>query len=303
MSLSKYFTAEKRDNSFGIARSFIGMCTLLTLLFNSTDLLFKTAVGIDKCPTCIGLNNFSIFCLFSENLQLAKWVSISILFLVVIGYRPLFLGILHYWVTWSLNSTATISEGGDQVATVLTLLFIPISLLENKKWIWVSCKEEFKNAYLSSVYTTTMMVIRIQVCVIYLHAFIGKLYVSEWVSGTVLYYWMYDPILGMNDILKPYLGFFIKNDFFSFILSWSVLILEMLLAFSLFLAKEKRHILLIVGICFHLMIFVIFGLPDFFLAMAGALIIYLYNEKVDSYFTLFFNKFKNEISKLYRNTF
>lgn len=115
--------------------------------------------------------------------------------------------------------------------------------------------------------------IRIQVSIIYFHAFVAKLNMEEWLNGTILYYWLTDSTIGLPDFLKMAMP--IITSSFIVILTWYSLILEILLFMALVVPKNKRRYLLVAGIIFHLGIALSMGLISFGFAMIAALILYL----------------------------
>lgn len=129
--------------------------------------------------------------------------------------------------------------------------------------------------------------IKIQFFVIYFFASVGKFSSPEWVNGTALYYWFSDPVFGLNKTLSSTILPLLKNPFLLILLTWGVLILELLIAFSPMVgSKYYNKIMFIVGFIFHLLIGVFFGLWSFYLAMLGALTYVLleqYNFKIKNH--------------------
>jgi antimicrobial peptide system SdpB family protein len=96
---------------------------------------------------------------------------------------------------------------------------------------------------------------------------------EEWLNGTVLYYWLIDPVVGLPDWLRfmtPLL-----SSSFVVLLTWGTLVLEIILFMALFAPKRWWKALLISGIIFHAGIAVTMGLVTFGLAMFAGLILYL----------------------------
>jgi len=69
-------------------------------------------------------------------LVLMKWLAILVLLFVIIGYFQKIACLLHWWVSFSFLYSATIIDGGDQIASILTFLLIPICFLDNRKNHW-----------------------------------------------------------------------------------------------------------------------------------------------------------------------
>jgi antimicrobial peptide system SdpB family protein len=118
-------------------------------------------------------------------------------------------------------------------------------------------------------------VIRIQVSIIYLHAAIGKIAVTEWVDGTALYYWFTHPVFGVADSVRPWILPLLSHGAAVMAMTWGVIALELALFLGLVAERRYRTTLLVFGLAFHFGIFVVHGLFTFFVAMAAALILYL----------------------------
>ncbi|WP_430908416.1 sporulation-delaying protein SdpB family protein [Maribacter sp. 2-571] len=268
---------ESHSNVYGYARSLFALSTLFTLLFNDNSVLFPKNIEANNGLLIQStLREINLFWLLQENLLIAKFIAITILVFVLIGIYPKLTVIPHWWISSSFLLSCKAIEGGDQLIAILTLLFIPIGLTDSRKWHW-SIVNYSEKAYSHGrfVLNSFYIVIRIQIFILYLQAFIGKLSVSEWVDGTVLYYWFEDNIFGLNESFRPYVFPVLENYFVISALTYSVLIVELTLALVLVMKFEKRRPLLILGVIFHLFIWFIHGLPTFFITMCGALVIYI----------------------------
>ena len=278
---------------YGLARSLLALSTLLTLLCNNSYTLFKPfAGGTDECISCLGIARYSIFCLFP--IPVSKGISIVILFFVLIGYLPRVFAFFHVWVTTSLMLTALLVDGGDQVVTVLSVLLLPIALTDTRKWHWSNYVKENTNKFSSLIASSTWLIIRLQVALIYFESCVGKFKTTEWANGTALYYWFSNAQFGLP---KPVLNIFIPvlaSSFGVVILTWLVLIFEALLFLGINMNKKYRGYLLVAGICFHFSIFLVHGLPTFFLSMTAALILFL--RPPDQFFN-----FENKLPFLSQN--
>lgn len=122
----------------GICRTLLACATLTTLLFNDYAVLFPEIQGIQSIlpEQDFFFNKISIFTLVGENYLLAKSVSVIILLVTIIGWRPRVSAIFHWWITFSLFSSSPSIDGGDQLASILTLLLVPICLVDSRKWHW-----------------------------------------------------------------------------------------------------------------------------------------------------------------------
>ena len=263
-------------NVYGLARTILASATALTLLFSETSSLFRMASGLDsEPPLCDGIRRFGTYCIVPHaHLEWARWLSIAILVVVASGWRPRITGILHWWVSFSLFSSAIMVDGGDQAAGILSLLLIPVTLTDPRRSHWDHMPDGTGEAR-RLVAQWALALVRLQVAGIYFHAAVGKFAIEEWADGTALYYWLLHPGLGAPNWLAPILGPVLRNGIGVSLLTWSVIVLEFFLCMGLVIAKPRRKWLLVLGISLHAGIIVVHGLVSFGLTMTAALILFL----------------------------
>ena len=100
----------------------------------------------------------------------------------------------------------------------------------------------------------------------------------DFTNGTATYYWFNHPVFGINGWLKPILNPLLTNNYCAFIISWSIMIFELVLASAIFTQRKYYKSLFIAAIIFHSFTIIIHGLPSFFFAMTGSLCIYFLIE-------------------------
>lgn len=294
--LNKIYNKDLQSDVIALSRSLLAFSLLITLLLANPNHFFNPTFQPNPSHNFLPITKISIFyLLYPHQLILAKIIAIIILLLTVLGVYPRYFCILHWYITFSFYASNFCLEGGDQVASILTLLFIPICIIDNRKNHWHKTQntildegkiyKAFKiNAYLS------YLCIRLQVGIIYLNSSIGKLKVDEWVNGTVLYYWFTEPVFGIPNFLYPFVMPIIENKFLLPVLTWSSLLLEFLLFLGILIDVKHRKLLFLLGILFHFFIFVFHGLFSFSVVMVGALVIYL--VPLDKYNEFIIFKFK-----------
>jgi len=268
------------SNVYGAARTLLALSTLSSLVFSRPDDLFRP-LGQELAAVEIGggINRISLFSLLpGDRLLLAYAIAIGILLLVISGWRPRITGVLHWWVAFSYVISAVTIEGGDQIIANLTLLMLPLTLTDPRRSHWSAAPpldDRLWGRILAMVAVSALIVIRLQVAGIYFHAAIGKLRVAEWANGTALYYWLMHPKVGTAEWLHPLILPIATNAVGVVVLTWSVLVLEMLLFMALVMDRKYHAPLLVAGVLFHAGIIFAHGLASFFFAMAGALVLYL----------------------------
>ncbi|MEL6719714.1 MAG: sporulation-delaying protein SdpB family protein, partial [Bacteroidota bacterium] len=250
-------------NTYGFARTILAIGTLITIGLNDINMLIAPLgepmdKGID-----VYLMNFSIFSIFSENLVLAKCLSIVLLLIVASGWRPRVTGLVHFWISFSVAGSFSVIDGGDQITQILTLLILPICLIDNRKWHWEYKAERNISPlrkHMTLIVITCLFLIRIQAAFVYYHAGIGKMFVEEWMNGTALYYWLNVPLFQISGFLSWLISPLLYNPFTVTIGTWGVMIFEVLLFLGIFMDKKWYPSLLKAGILFHFLIIVFFGL-------------------------------------------
>jgi antimicrobial peptide system SdpB family protein len=282
INVSTFFNRSPWTSSLGLSRSILAFGTFTNFVFNDSSILFRPGVGINDIPVCNYYNSFGLFCLLSDNLEAARVLSIIGLGLIVIGFLPRVTGILHWYVMFSYTTSATVLDGGDHITTIITFMLIPLTVTDKRTWHWSSevqlVGHEITNTELARriVAIISYIAIRIQVSLIYLNAAGAKLLVDEWQNGTAVYYWFTHPTFGAPNWLQPLILPMIQNEYGVTLITWGSIFLEFILFAGLFASSRNRKFMLFAGILFHFLIFLIHGLFSFFMAMSGALILYLW---------------------------
>lgn len=288
----------ERKNIFstkiGFVRTLLALGAFLTLLTNDISELtnFELISQGDTFVQNIFLKDYSIFEVFG--LYWGKLISILILVAVFVGYFPQLTCLLQAWVHISICNSFLIVEGGDQIASNLCLLLIPICLFDNRINHWDISKPNISEIRksLNVFFNVYYFLIIIQVAVIYLHASVGKFYNEEWKDGTCIYYWFTNNVFGAPYWLQKIYNFVTLSSFVP-IFTWSIVIFELCLFACIFTTnKLLRKTFLILGLLFHLGIVFTHGLVTFYFSMAGALILYLDD---DNSIYKFFKKLKYKL--------
>jgi antimicrobial peptide system SdpB family protein len=224
------------------------------------------------------LEYYSVFQVF-DNLFFSRLISIAILFSVIIGFFPRITGVLHSWIAFSYLFSSGMTEGGDQITHIIVFLLVPILIFDKRKNHWHKTIP-INNFYQNMICFFSNLLIQIQFFIIYFFASTGKFNSPEWANGTALYYWFSHKVFGLNDLMSGLILPFFQNAYILVISTWSVLLIELLLAYSVFSKSQKfRRIMLYVGLVFHIFIGLFFGLWSFFFAMAGLLTYVLLNSQ------------------------
>ncbi|GGM55579.1 hypothetical protein GCM10011608_45570 [Micromonospora sonchi] len=262
-------------NVYGLARTLLALGTLGTLVFSPPSALFAPVAGMPDAPYCEGLGRISLFCVAPDQPGVARYVAVAVLVVVASGWRPRLTALPHWWVSISVPVSISIPDGGDHVTQVLTLLLLPMALTDRRRWHWVAPADDTGRRETRLLTVTALVLIRVQVAGIYLHACVAKLGVTEWRDGTALYYWLADPMFGAPLWMRDALIGVLSHGTAVAALTWGSLALEFALVFGLFAPRRRWPLLLAGGLALHLGIAVLMGLWSFGLAMFAALVLYL----------------------------
>lgn len=117
--------------------------------------------------------------------------------------------------------------------------------------------------------------IKLQVSVIYLHAFVGKLFVKEWSNGTAAYYYLLDPVFGVSGPIQMLVEPVLLSSLGVVVFTWGALLIEILLFLAIGWSSSWKNRIFFVGLSFHLAIGFVHGLWSFGLTMTAVLMVYL----------------------------
>jgi antimicrobial peptide system SdpB family protein len=218
------------------------------------------------------------FCLVpSSHLEVARWLCVAGLVVIASGWRPRFTGVLHWWIAFSLQASAATIDGGDQIAAILALILIPVTLSDDRRWHWHAREDRVTplEPYKRSVAVIALTVARFQMAAVYLHAAVGKAYAAQWQDGTALYYWCLSRDFGAPHWLAESLRPFLLNASCVSCMTWGVIMVELALVAGLVAPRRYWRRLLFLGIGLHVGILVVHGLVSFALAMIAGLVLYL----------------------------
>ncbi len=267
-------------NVVGLGRSLLALGSLLTLAINPAHYFFNKSIeGVYFNPLLdletYPFNNFNFFLLFGvENAWIMKWLAVIILIVVISGYFIKISSILHWWIAISFMLSSSLLDGGDQIASILSFLLIPICLTDSRKNHWQKIKNN--NSPKNLIAILFVWIIRIQVAVIYFHASTGKFNTIEWENGTALYYWLNHSVFGITDFYRPLLDPMLSNTFLQPLLTYGVIILEICLFLALTASVKYRKRILPLAIFFHFFIILFHGIFSFFFSIVAGAILYLY---------------------------
>lgn len=259
-----------------ISKTLIYGSVLLTFLFNPTETLFHARLNLEGSPpNCSGLREISVYC--HLNLEISRYISIVIMLWAASGFLPRFAAIPAAYVMWSLSTSISVQEGGDQIAANLGLLMIPLSLSDERINHWMlPAKSSIKN-YIASV---TLISISMQAVFVYFDAAISKIKRPEWADGSAMYYWTRDTTLGQGGLIASFADIVTAQPLGTVAITWGTILLEVMLAVAVFVSQRMRYVIAYCAIAFHILILVYFGLFTFSCTMIGMICFYLLYDRI-----------------------
>jgi antimicrobial peptide system SdpB family protein len=262
-------------SALGLARTLLALGTLATLLATPPQVMMSPLVGNPAPPDCAGVTAASAWCVVPGDPQVGRWLSVAILAAAASGWRPRYTAIPHWWVSISLLVSATVQDGGDQIAAVLTFLLIPVALTDPRTWHWQRADDRARGPLPRLVCLTFLTLAQLQVAALYLDAGIAKLGVPDWLNGTALFYIFHSVIFGAPGWLTPALTLLSRVPAAIPLMTWGAVALEITLGLALLLPRKVRPVLLTAGLLFHDTIAISMGLISFDVAMSASLLLYL----------------------------
>ncbi|MGB0035104.1 MAG: sporulation-delaying protein SdpB family protein [Candidatus Acidiferrales bacterium] len=271
--------AQVWTNVYGVARSLLALSTAGSLFFNRATTLFIPATGPLHLPPCQGAGKLSLFCLVNSNhLDFIRILAGLALLVVATGWRPRYTGLIHSWISLSVALSSVTLDGGDQLTSDLVLLLLPVALTDNRKWHWEHgsiSETDSKGVFRTLVAASALIAIRFQMAGVYFHAAVAKFRIEEWRDGTAMYYWLTNPTIGAHGWVAHAVSLATRNDVLIPLMTWGAIAIEVVLFMSLVMPKWAWRFVFGIGVAFHALIAVLFGLTSFSIAMLGGLVLYL----------------------------
>ncbi len=259
----------------GVARAFLALGAGLTYLLTPSDTLFTPVDGAlsARCAASVGWMAWP--CWLPEDHVAGAQVVAGLLCLVIAtGLFPAVAAVPTAFLLLALPLTSAAPDGGDQLAGILGVLLLPVSLTDWRRHSWTV--EQPDAVFRQRVFTADVGIafIKVQVSVVYLVACLGKLGSPEWANGTALYYWVRNNVFGAPWIFRPAAEWVTSQPPLVAALSWGTLVLEFSLAIAVFLPVRFRlRVLLPVALLFHVGIWLVLGVSSFAFVMFAALLL------------------------------
>ncbi|WP_259179157.1 sporulation-delaying protein SdpB family protein [Mycetocola sp. BIGb0189] len=273
----KFFT-RKIENTYTFGRTILAFAQLSVLLLTPAWAL-TVPVGGGAEPSCSGAFTISAYCIGGGSptgFSTGRVISIVILLLVALGWRPRWTAVPHAWVTISFLHATSLPDGGEAVLAATTILLIPLCLADGRKWSWPArlepgSREPLKRS--DGIAAAIQWVLRSQIAGIYLHSALAKLGVADWINGSAMFYISRQHFFGATGFVGDLLKSVTNVPLGTAALTWGTIIIEVLIAVLILGTTPLRRVSVILAIVLHVGIIIALGLWSFGLIMCGAVII------------------------------
>lgn len=261
--------------SIALARVFLALAAGLTYLLTPSSVLFTPVPGAlaARCSASVGWMAWP--CWLPENAVEGAQVTAGVLCLAIAsGWFPAATALPLSLLLVAVPLASAAPDGGDQLAGILGLLLIPVSLTDWRLHSWSVLRPGplWRPRAFTAAFMLTLA--KAQIAVVYLVACLGKFGSPEWANGTALFYWVRNNVFGAPALLRPLAEWVTFQPPLVASLTWGTLVLEFALAISVFLPVTFRlRLLLPLALVFHLGIWVVLGVSSFAVVMAAALFI------------------------------
>ncbi|HEY8935977.1 MAG TPA: HTTM domain-containing protein [Cyclobacteriaceae bacterium] len=195
------------------------------------------------------------------------WFCSAIILAAIIIKRNYLSAILVFWIALNLNRINFLANNGSDLVLIMLLFFtIPLSsfprVANNKLFILQK-----------ALHNTALGACQVQIGLIYLLSGLDKITTRPWQTGEA-----FKLVSKLDFMVNARLAdFFPDNYLEGFIVSWLIMLFEILFVFLVWW-KETRWVMLAAGVIFHLFIWVMLSLPDFGLIMIISYIPFLAKE-------------------------
>lgn len=267
--------AEPRGRPLAVGRSLLAAATLVTILFSTDAELFIRTTELPSGLRCTGIRAASLWCLAGPTgtgLLLSRILAIAVLVAVLTGFRPKWTCVPHWYVSFSLASAMEMSNGGDAIAQVTTMLLIPVCLGDDRAWQWTSVTRPLPPSWRGSAFAAHLAV-RGQICLIYITAVTAKLMDPLWRQGSAMYFVEHHPQYGFPPFVLDLLTPVLNSYWFVAAFSWSVIVLQVVVTVLILGRRKHRLIALVLGCGLHLGIMLLMSLVSFGMVMIALLAI------------------------------
>ena len=257
---------DHEQNTFAVA---IFRYALVIFAIIKIILIWSVSSEINNFITFVSSPSVIVKVLFSPaywaNTHVEFFYSICIVLLIAILFIKwnYLSGIVFFLLSLNLfRLNLSISNGSDYVLFMLSFWTIGMS-------VWHVRSNANLNLILTLTFNVSVLLCQLQIAFIYLDSGWDKLASEVWRSGDSINY-----ITHLDYSFNQHLIGLLNNAIVNRTLSWTTIVFE--LAFGILVwFNRTRLITLLIGVVFHLIIWIVLSIPDFALIMMLSYLIFL----------------------------
>lgn len=216
-----------------------------------------------------------VLCCAGESPALRSARGIAICLWVFSGFLPQISSIAYAWTAFSVNTSISTPDGGDQIVQILAIMLIPVCVVDNRTNHWQKPRQrQYGREIVGTIGLFTLIAAKIQGFALYFHSSIGKLAFPTWVDGTEVYYDMHSPMFGPSYLLADVAQWFTSFPLVTHALTWAIVAVEFVLAIMPMTSLRVRIFLFSAGVAIHTAFGLFLGLWGFAFGMLGLLLLH-----------------------------
>lgn len=261
-------TFDLRRATFSVFRAGIATAQLLYLAFTPFDALMQTVLGTGSTPDCDGLRGVSALCVGGDAVPDGTRIVgiIALLSLVVMGFMPRVMSVVHAWIAISLSIGIALPDGGDSVAAIATIILVFVAFSDNRLWAWKRRAEPL-GPTARGVGFAGVVALRLQVAIVYLNSAFAKFAVEDWANGSAEYYVSRSYMFGASGFVGDALHSVTSNPLLLAAITWGVLLCEIAIGICILLGATGRKVAFVLALLLHTGIILTIGLWSFGMIM------------------------------------
>jgi hypothetical protein len=187
------------------------------------------------------------------------WSGLVVTLLFTLGLWTRFMTPLFAIAVWSLyHRDPWITNGGTRLLCIVVVYLLVADLgsrFSIDAWLRRTATSAPANAYSTMLHNTSMILIIVQLCIVYIFSTIYKLDGPAWQQGTGLYYALLDPEFNVS----PLVGLVTQNALLITAGSYGTLLYQSAFPW-LILHPRLKYPMIGIGLLFHLGIAIMMGL-------------------------------------------
>jgi len=253
-----------RGTTFSVLRAGIALSQILTLVATPYAALMQSVMDREEAPYCGGIKAISAFCVGGDGVPptLRVAIIVALLAAVALGVLPGPMAVAHAWISFSLVNSIALPDGGETIASIATLILIPIAFSDNRRWVFDRNPKPLPD-FRRGIGYAGVIALRIQVAIIYLNSAVAKTGVEDWANGSAEYYFVRSYMFGASGWVKSLLEAVTDVPVLVAALTWGVIIGEVTIGLCVLLGPRWRKIAFIAAAVLHLGIIATIGLWSF----------------------------------------